>query len=207
MEENQEFTASTEQEKASNEQAVSQEVPQVTEESLSTVDEQVLEPTIFTPDSEPLAAEAVPEKTEITVNKPVEIPDTPAEPEPIKPKWNWGAFTFPMFFGIANRSYLGLLILLAAVPMIGWIFGIVWMIVFGLYGEKWTLENPDNRYRDNEEFRKVMDGWNRAGLVGFIIGAAAIVLLIILFAVLMGVIINDWNQVHQVQNFNQNFNY
>lgn len=75
-----------------------------------------------------------------------------------------------MWFGIANRAYLGLLILLTLVPWVGWIFGIVWMIVFGFHGEKWALENRDNKYRDEEEFRKVMDGWNRAGFVAFIIG-------------------------------------
>ncbi|MCT0033762.1 hypothetical protein EFE21_13690, partial [Lactococcus lactis subsp. lactis] len=76
----------------------------------------------------------------------------------IKTKWNWGAFSFPMWFGIANRAYLGLLILIGLIPWIGWIFGIVWMIVFGFNGEKWALENRDNKYRDEEEFRKVMDG-------------------------------------------------
>lgn len=42
----------------------------------------------------------------------------------IKTKWNWGAFSFPMWFGIANRAYLGLLILIGLIPWIGWIFGI-----------------------------------------------------------------------------------
>ncbi len=45
--------------------------------------------------------------------------------------------------------------LLVVIPWIGWIFGIVWAIVFGLNGERWALQNPDNRYRDEEEFRRL----------------------------------------------------
>ena len=103
----------------------------------------------------------------------------------IQTKWNWGAFIAPMFFGIANRAYLGLLILIGMIPFLGWIFAIVWMIVFGLNGEKYALENADNHYRDNEEFRKVMDGWNRVGLVYAIIAGAVIILNIILFLVIL----------------------
>lgn len=56
----------------------------------------------------------------------------------INTKWNWGAMALPVFFGIANRSYLGLLSLLVIVPGIGWIFGIAWAIVFGINGERWA---------------------------------------------------------------------
>jgi hypothetical protein len=113
----------------------------------------------------------------------------------ITPKWNWGAMAMPVFFGIANRSYLGLLSLLAIIPWIGWIFGIVWAIVFGLNGERWALQNPDNRYRDEEEFRKVMDGWNRAGLVAFIIGVIAFVFVLLFFLVLGAAIFSNMGQL------------
>ncbi len=113
----------------------------------------------------------------------------------ITPKWNWGAMAMPVFFGVANRSYLGLLSLLAFIPWIGWIFGIVWAIVFGINGERWALQNPDNHYRDEEEFRKVMDGWNRAGLVAFIIGAVVIVLLLLFFMILGAAIFSNMDQL------------
>lgn len=58
----------------------------------------------------------------------------------IKTKWNWGAFSFPMWFGIANRAYLGLLILIGLIPWIGWIFGIVWMIVLVLMAKNGHLK-------------------------------------------------------------------
>ena len=113
----------------------------------------------------------------------------------INPKWNWGAMAMPVFFGIANRSYLGLLSLLVFIPWLGWIFGIVWAIVFGINGERWALQNPDNHYRDEEEFRKVMDGWNRAGLVAFIIGAIVIVLLLLFFMILGAAIFSNMDQL------------
>ncbi|MFP7216870.1 hypothetical protein NG812_09690 [Lactococcus garvieae] len=113
----------------------------------------------------------------------------------ITPKWNWGAMAMPVFFGVANRSYLGLLSLLVVIPWIGWVFGIVWAIVFGLNGERWALQNPDNRYRDEEEFRKVMDGWNRAGLVAFIIGAVVTVLLLLFFMIIGAAIFSNMDQL------------
>lgn len=103
----------------------------------------------------------------------------------IETKFNWGAFVSPVTFGIAHRSYLGLLGLLVLVPYIGWLFYIAWCFVFGFYGEKWTLDNAKNQYRDNEEFRKVMSTWNRSGFVGFIIAMSALVLLIILFIIIL----------------------
>lgn len=122
----------------------------------------------------------------------------------IKPKWNWGAFSFTMWFGIANRAYLGLLILIGLIPWIGWIFAIVWMIVYGFNGEKWALENRSNHYRDEEEFRKIMDGWNRAGLIAFIVGIAALLLVILLFSVIAMVLFNNMHFIED--QFNQNYN-
>ncbi|KZK07233.1 hypothetical protein AB996_0925 [Lactococcus cremoris] len=115
------------------------------------------------------------------------------EGDEIKTKWNWGAFALTMWFGIANRAYLGLLILLGLVPWIGWIFAIVWMIVFGFHGEKWALENRDNHFRDEEEFRKVMDGWNRAGFIAFIIGIVVVAIVILVSIFLLVAVFNGYN--------------
>ncbi|MFC4653167.1 hypothetical protein ACFO26_09655 [Lactococcus nasutitermitis] len=112
-----------------------------------------------------------------------------------KTKWNWGAFSMPLVFGIAHRSYLGLLVLLGMVPFIGWIFGFVWMIVFGINAEKWTLNNLDNHYRDEEEFRKIMDTWNLAGIVVFIIGVVIAVLSIFLFIFIIVSAVNSYNNI------------
>ncbi|GHU38518.1 hypothetical protein FACS1894192_10400 [Bacilli bacterium] len=106
-------------------------------------------------------------------------------PNGIETKFNWGAFVSPFSFGIAHRAYLGLLSLLIIIPILGWIFAIVWAFVFGFNGEKWALENPVNQYRDNEEFRKAMSPWHRYGLVAFIIAAAVIVIYIIILIMIM----------------------
>lgn len=126
-----------------------------------------------------------------------------ASQEPIKAKWNWGAFAFPLFFGVGHRAYLGLLILLGMIPWIGPIFALVWSIVFGFHGEKWALENRDNHYRDEEEFRKIMDSWNRAGLIGFIVMIAGVLLFILLVIIMLTFVVNS----PDFQNgFSQSFN-
>lgn len=111
------------------------------------------------------------------------------ENQEIQTKWNWGAFALTLYFAIAHRAWLGLLVLIGIIPILGQIFAFIWAIIAGLNGERWALENPENHYRDNEEFRKVMDGWNRAGLIAFIIMIASfvitIIFLVIFFANLM----------------------
>lgn len=162
----------------------------------TTIEEEVAAPDVASKD------EILPEKeeTEAPQVSPFDYADEPFLADNrvksgITPKWNWGAMAMPVFFGVANRSYLGLLSLLVCIPWLGWIFGIVWAIVFGINGERWALQNPDNRYRDEEEFRKVMDGWNRAGLVAFIIGAVVIVLLLLFFMILGAAIFSNMDQL------------
>lgn len=86
-------------------------------------------------------------------------------------KWNWGAFVNPFWFAIANRSWL---LFLNLIPL----FNIFWLFYGAVNAEKWALKNETNEYRDEIEFRKVMDGWNRAGLIMFI---ASIILSILYF--------------------------
>lgn len=164
------------------------------------------------------AAIVEPETVETELSNPViednsvgnyqDIPQNSELVQGIKTKWNWGAFSLTMWFGIAHRAYLGLLILLMAIPWIGPIFGLVWMIIFGFNGERWALENKENHYRDEEEFRKIMDGWNRAGLIAFIIGVAIIVLLVLILSILLIFVFNNFNFFQEQINQNyHNFNY
>ena len=100
-------------------------------------------------------------------------------------KWNWGAFTMPFIFGVANRAYMCLLVLLSFIPVIGQLFALIWIFVCEAKGAKWTWESGS--YRTPEEFNAVMDSWNRGGLICFIISCIAIAVLIlclILFAAL-----------------------
>jgi hypothetical protein len=119
---------------------------------------------------------------------------TETEQQAIQSKWNWGGFALTLYFAIAHRAWLGLLVLIGIIPILGQIFAFVWAIISGLNAEKWALENPDNHYRDNEEFRKVMDGWNRAGLVAFIVMIASIVISIIAFVIFFASLSAYYNQ-------------
>lgn len=107
------------------------------------------------------------------------------EKQKFETKWNWGAFVDAVGFSIGNRAYLGLLTLIP-------IFGLVWAFVTGFKGEQWALENKDNSYRDEEEFRQVMDSWKRAGFVQFIILIAILVLYLILFYFFIGMAISTF---------------
>lgn len=104
-------------------------------------------------------------------------------PEEIK-KWNWGAFTFNIFWGIGNKTYLPLLCL---IPF----FNIVWIFICGAKGNEWAWRDGD--YTDVETFNKVQSTWNRAGLAQFILGIALVVLYIILIIALFSFMLNEMN--------------
>jgi len=93
--------------------------------------------------------------------------------------WNWGAFMFNIFWGIGNKSYLPLLVLIP-------IFNLVWFFVVGFKGNGWAWQKGN--YTDIETFKAVQKTWNRAGLVFFIlwiIGLLAYFAFIALFASLL----------------------
>lgn len=106
------------------------------------------------------------------------------EKQEFKTKWNWGAFVNPISFGVGNRAYL---CLLALVP----ILNIVWIFIAGAKAESWALANSENKYRDEEEFRKIMDTWKRGGLVQFIILAVVLVLEIVIISVTLSTAMNS----------------
>lgn len=89
-------------------------------------------------------------------------------------KFNWGAFTLTVAWGIGNRVYLCLLALIPGINLI-------MSLLAGFKGNDWALEN--NRYRDLEEFSKIQETWNRAGFIFFIIAIipSAFILLLALF--------------------------
>lgn len=97
-------------------------------------------------------------------------------------KWNWGAFMFPLFWGIGNKSYLALLTL---IPYIGFIMN----FICGALGNKWAYNNTSMYYDSPEEFAKAQQSWNRAGFIFFIISitlAAIAIIFSIILAVALG---------------------
>lgn len=87
-------------------------------------------------------------------------------------KWNWGAFFLPLWFAFANRSYLNLLVLIP-------VFNIFWVFYGAYKGESWALNNTDNDYQSEHEFRAIMDSWNRAGVAGLIFTIVGLVIYLI----------------------------
>ena len=88
-------------------------------------------------------------------------------PQPYQTKWNWGAFALTIAFASGNKAYLGLL---GLVPFLN----LFWVFVAGFKGEDWARDA--NTYGSEAEFRAVMDSWNRAGFVMFIISIIVAVL-------------------------------
>ncbi len=75
-------------------------------------------------------------------------------------KWNWGAFSLSIIWGIGNHAYLTLLCL---VPVLN----IVWLFVCGAKGNEWAYNS--GKFKSVEEFVAVQKTWNRAGLTMFVI--------------------------------------
>lgn len=93
-------------------------------------------------------------------------------PEEIK-KWNWGAFSLNIIWGIGNKTYLPLLCL---IPL----FNFVWVFICGFKGNEGTWR--DGNYTDVETFKQVQKTWSRAGIAMFII-QIVIILLYLVFVV------------------------
>lgn len=93
-------------------------------------------------------------------------------PEEIK-KWNWGAFSLNIIWGIGNKTYLPLLCL---IPL----FNFVWVFICGFKGNEGAWR--DGNYTDVETFKQVQKTLSRAGIAMFII-QIVIILLYLVFVV------------------------
>lgn len=91
-------------------------------------------------------------------------------PEPVH-GWSWGAFMFSLPFGLGNRAYLTLLVL---VPLLNF----VWMFVCGAKGHEWAQNS--GTYNTVEEFNAAMGSWDRAGKICFFIWLGIFALYLIL---------------------------
>lgn len=79
-------------------------------------------------------------------------------------RWNWGAFCLSFIWGIANKVYLSLLIL---VPGLGQLFALPIMIVLGIKGNVWAWRK--RHFADAQEFKTVQKTWAKWGIILFII--------------------------------------
>lgn len=96
--------------------------------------------------------------------------------------WNWGAFMYNWIWGIANKTYLPLLVLIP-------IFNIVWIFIIGFKGNEWAWQKGD--YKDVETFKAVQKTWNVAGIITFILSIAGILLYFFFIAAIIAGLANS----------------
>lgn len=104
-------------------------------------------------------------------------------------KWNWGAFMFPLFWGIGNKCYLTLL---TFIPYIG----LIMRFICGALGNKWAYDKTATYYDSPEEFSKAQQSWNRGGFAAFIATIAVIVISIFIAIVLAYTVFSNGNRIY-----------
>ena len=79
--------------------------------------------------------------------------------------WNWGAFTFSWLWGVSNRIYWSLIVM---IPIVGWVAWPIIAILLGIKGNQWAWEKARNT-TDAEKFMRTQKTWNTVGLIFFCI--------------------------------------
>ncbi len=114
-----------------------------------------------------------------------------AFPPEIK-KWNWGAFTFNIWWGIGHKTYLPLLCL---VPLLN----IVWVFICGIKGNEWLWQTGE--FSSPAELLKSQVAWNRAGFISFIVAVVFFIIYIIIFVVVLGSAFSFFNSLDSYSTF------
>lgn len=108
-------------------------------------------------------------------------------PDDVAEHFNWGAFLLNWVWGIGNKSYITLLILLAySIPLVNLIAPLAFCIWFGFEGNKWAWQNK--RFESIEHFHSYQKKWVVAGLILPVIG---LILSIFVFTHIMPVLMTD----------------
>lgn len=91
----------------------------------------------------------------------------------VKKHFNFAAFIFNWIWGVANNTYIPLLIIPAAllyfIPIIGPLLVIGIQIWFGIKGNEWAWQNK--QWDSVEDFLRVQKRWNIAGYIFFFVPA------------------------------------
>lgn len=87
-------------------------------------------------------------------------------------RFNWGALLLGWIWGIFNRSWITLIQLpLSYIPKVGWVFGGICALIFGIKGNSWAYNNK--KFEDLEEFNSYQKKFIYAGIVFLFITFAA----------------------------------
>lgn len=88
-------------------------------------------------------------------------------PEIVADKFNWGACLLTWVWGIGNKTYITLLILLVGcayfIPVAGWAVTLAMQIWFGVKGNEWAWQNK--RFESIEAFHNYQKKWTVAGTI------------------------------------------
>jgi len=103
------------------------------------------------------------------INQPAAIP-------PELDRWNWGAFFLNWIWGLANNTFIALLMF---VPLVN----LVMPFVLGAKGSRWAWQNGS--WRDAEHFRKVQRNWAIAGFILLGLGLAVAIMVAVVVPRLM----------------------
>jgi|GEM_PF-2701126 hypothetical protein len=82
-------------------------------------------------------------------------------------RWNWGAFLLNWIWALGNQVWIGLLVLLAFIPVIGGIISLVVTIMLGIKGNEWAWNAK--KWDSVEHFKAVQKKWAKWGVILLII--------------------------------------
>lgn len=89
-----------------------------------------------------------------------------------------------VIFALGNRTYLAFLNLIP-------VFNLFWIFWTAAHAKQWALDV--NKYNSPEEFRKVMNTWNRGGFILFIINIVAYTILFMFWFAIRTSIVAQYN--------------
>lgn len=124
----------------------------------------------YTPSPHPKNFGQPMQETQIGENNSGQGPNTPV-PDIVAHKFNWAAFLLSWIWGLGNKTYITLIIfatiLVAWIPIIGWLISLGICIWFGTKGNEWAWQNK--RFQSIEHFHEYQKKWVIAGVVFYLI--------------------------------------
>ena len=110
-------------------------------------------------------------------------------PENVSDKFNWGAFLLTWIWGLGNKTYITLLIIvLAFIPFVNLVSGIAQLalsIWFGIKGNEWAWQNK--KFASIEAFHEYQKKWAIAGTILAIILGILFTVLVAFFVIIVAV--------------------
>ena len=158
----------------------------------------------YTPSPRPKNFGQPVQETQMGENNSGQGPNTPV-PDIVARKFNWGAFLLSWIWGLGNKTYITLIIfatiLVAWIPIIGWLISLGICIWFGTKGNEWAWQNK--RFQSIEHFHEYQKKWAIAGIVLYLVSIIiGIIINCLFFAYLMAPPADNYK--HKTENIDAN---